>query len=88
MLPASGSGVRPRWFFVLPCVPGINLLCLTLSLHVFAVAARFGGCSVLDFMRAFAGTGPFVRMIVVGFFGVASMTTEHNSRCSNGEKHF
>ena len=46
-------------------MPAIDLLCLTLSLHVFAVAARFGGCSVLDFMRAFAGTGPFVRMIVV-----------------------
>ena len=34
-------------------------------MHVFAVGACFGGCSVLDFMRAFAGTGPFVRMIVV-----------------------
>ena len=65
MLPASGSDVRPRWFYVLPWVPAIDLLCLTLSLHVFAAGARFGGCSVLDFMRAFAGTGPFVRMIVV-----------------------
>ena len=49
---------------MLLCLYGVDLLCLTLSLRVF-VGACFNGRSVLDFMRAFGGTGPFVRMIYV-----------------------